>query len=211
MEASDPIRVVIVDDQRLVRDGLAELIGHELEVCGLAANGREAIELCQQNRVDVALVDVVMPVLDGPGCTRALLREQLVGAVLALTTYDTDDHLVAMLAAGAAGYVLKDIDPAELIQTLAPAALRRVLERFGRVPRTLPTGRDALTPRELDVLRLVARGLSNVEISERMALSESTVKSHIGRLLDKLTCRDRSQLVVLAYECGVVRPGDSVT
>lgn len=215
------IRVVIVDDQRLVREGLAELLGDDLDVVGTAGDGREGIELCRRTRPDVALVDVVMPVADGPACTRVIIDEGLAGHVLALTTYDSDEHLYAMLAAGAAGYILKDVAPADLVAaveavhagdpTLGPKALRRLIDRVGRVRRSLPTGPDELTGRELDVLRHVAAGRSNTEIAAVLYVSESTVKTHIGRLLDKLQCRDRSQLVVAAYETGLVRPGDAAS
>jgi DNA-binding NarL/FixJ family response regulator len=211
------VSVVVVDDQRLVREGLAELLSSDCDVVGQAANGAEAIELCRRLRPDVALVDVVMPVMDGPSCARALLGEQLVSRVIAITTYDADEHVFAMISAGASAFVLKDIEPAALVAAIqcvhagnslvAPSALTRLVERYGQPQRPAPHGADELTPRELEVLVLVARGLSNAEVGAEIFLSESTVKSHVGRLLDKFACRDRTQLVVAAYETGLVRPG----
>lgn len=212
------IRIVIIDDQRLVREGLAELLSAHVDVTGLAANGVEGIEVCRAQRPDVALVDVVMPEMDGPSCARRILAEGLSTRVLALTTYDTDENALAMLTAGASGYVLKDIEPLDLVAairfvhegetTLAPSALRRLVDRLGHVGSMLPSGPRALTERELQVLRLVARGRSNTELAKELHLSESTVKTYVGRLLDKLDCRDRSQLVMVAYETGIIRPGD---
>ena len=212
-------RIVIVDDQRLVREGLAELLSATFEIVGQAANGFEAIEICRRVRPQVALVDVVMPGMDGPTCVRQLLGENLVDKLIAITTYEADEHVFAMVDAGASGYVLKDIEVGELIATinlvvsgttlLAPAALRSMIARFGRPSRQLPSGPDAPTPRELDVVVHVARGLSNAEIAKAMFLSESTIKTHIGRVFEKFNCRDRAQLVIAAYESGLVRPGGS--
>jgi DNA-binding NarL/FixJ family response regulator len=210
--------VVVIDDQRLVREGLAELLASDFDVVGQAANGREGIELCRRVRPDVALVDVVMPVMDGPATTRVLVGDQLVGRVVAITTYDADEHVFAMINAGASGFVLKDIEVVELVAAirtvaagntlLAPSAMRRLVERFSSGRRALPTGPDEPTPRELDVLVRVARGLSNTEIAGALIVSESTIKTHIGKLFDKFQCRDRAQLVIAAYETGVVRPGE---
>jgi DNA-binding NarL/FixJ family response regulator len=209
--------VIVVDDQRLVREGLAELLASDFEIVGQAANGVEALELCRHTRPDVALVDVLMPTMAGPECTRRLLTEGLVTKVIAITTYDADEHVFAMIGAGASGFVLKDIEVAELIAAirvvaagntlLAPVALTRLITRFGGARRPLPEGPDALTDRELDVLVLVARGRSNSEIAAGLFLSESTVKTHIGRLFGKLHCRDRAQLVIAAYETGLITPG----
>jgi DNA-binding NarL/FixJ family response regulator len=212
------IRVVVIDDQPLVREGLAELLSSDFDVVGTAANGAEGIALCRRVRPEIALVDVVMPVMDGPACTRVLVGEQLVGRVVAITTYDADEHVFAMIQAGASGFVLKDIELPGLVAAittvaagntlLAAPAITRLIERFGRAHRALPEGAAAPTSRELDVLAKVARGLSNSEIGAAIFVSESTVKTHIGRLLHKFGCRDRAQLVIAAYETGLVRPGD---
>jgi DNA-binding NarL/FixJ family response regulator len=212
--------VVVVDDQRLVREGLAELLASDFKIVGQAANGVEALELCRRTRPDVALVDVVMPTMAGPECARRLLNEGLVAKVIAITTYDADEHVFSMIGAGASGFVLKDIEVAELVAAirvvaagnalLAPVALNRLIARFGGARRALPAGPDALTDRELDVLALVARGRSNSEIAAGLFLSESTVKTHIGRLFGKLQCRDRAQLVIAAYETGLTTPGNEV-
>jgi DNA-binding NarL/FixJ family response regulator len=211
--------IVVVDDQRLVREGLAELLASDFDVVGQAANGAEAIELCHRTHPEVALVDVVMPTMGGPECTRRLLDGRLVGKVIAITTYDADEHVFSMIGAGASGFVLKDIEVAELTAAirlvaagntlLAPDALTRLIARFGSANRSLPTGPDAPTDRELAVLEKIARGFSNAEIATALFLGESTVKTHIGRLLSKLQCRDRAQLVIAAYETGVIRAGSS--
>jgi DNA-binding NarL/FixJ family response regulator len=209
--------IVVVDDQPLVREGLAELLASDFDVVGQASNGIDAIELCRAVRPDVALVDVVMPRMAGPECSRRLLEDGFVKRVIAMTTYDADEHVFSMIGAGASGFVLKDIEIAELVAAitvvaagntlLAPDALTRLIARFGGAQRSLPSGPDALTDRELDVLALVARGRSNGEIATALFLGESTVKTHIGRLLSKLHCRDRAQLVIAAYETGIVTPG----
>lgn len=209
--------LVVIDDQRLVREGLAELLAADFDVVGQAANGRDGIDLCRRVRPDIALVDVVMPVMNGPTATRILVEEELVGRVVAITTYDADEHVYEMITAGASGFVLKDIEVVELVNAihtvaagntlLAPSAMRRLVERFSGARRTLPAGPNEPTTRELDVLVRVARGLSNTEIAAALIVSESTVKTHIGKLFDKFECRDRSQLVIAAYETGLVRPG----
>lgn len=211
------ISIVVADDQRLVREGLAELLAAHFEVLGHAADGLEAIDLCRRMPPDVALVDVVMPTMGGPECTHQLLTKGLAGKVIAITTYDADEHVVEMIGAGASGFVLKDIEVSELVAAiravyagnslLAPATLTRLIGRFAQPQRALPTGCDSLTDREHEVLRHVARGLTNAEVAAAMFLSESTVKTHIGRLFTKLRCRDRAQLVIFAYEAGLVRPG----
>jgi DNA-binding NarL/FixJ family response regulator len=212
------IRLVIVDDQRLIREGLAELLSPHFEIVGQAANGSDAIKLCREARPNVALIDVVMPVMDGPTCARLLLADGLVDKVIAMTTYDADEHVFAMVNAGASGFVLKDIDPTELVATinlamsgsalLAPAALHEMIARHGKNRRPLPSGPNTPTPRELDVVIHIARGLSNSEIAHAMFLSESTIKTHIGRVFEKFDCRDRAQLVIAAYETGLVHPGE---
>lgn len=211
------MKIVIIDDEALVRVGLAELVGHEFEVVGQARNGREGLELCRRLRPEVAVIDVVMPIMDGPACTRAIVAEQLPTRVLAVTSYDTNANVFEMLAAGASGFVLKDIEPEALVRAikvvaqgqalLAPSAVRHLIERFGRPGRGLPTGPDALSERELEVLVWVAQGLKNQEIASAARVSVSTIKTHVSRLLAKLDCRDRAQLVIAAYEMGVVRTG----
>jgi DNA-binding NarL/FixJ family response regulator len=211
--------LVVIDDQRLVREGLAELLTSDFDVVGQAGNGRDGVDLCRRLRPDVALVDVVMPVMDGPATTRALVTEQLVGRVVAITTYDADEHVFAMINAGASGFILKDIDLVDLVSAihtvaaghtlLAPTAIRRLVERFSATRSPLPGGPDAPTARELDVLVHVAKGLSNAEVAAALFVSESTVKTHIGKLFDKFRCRDRAQLVIAAYEAGLVRPGET--
>ena len=211
------LRVVLIDDEALVRNGLAQLLSEHVDVVGQAVDGRDGLELCRRLRPDVAIVDVRMPVLDGIACTEAIVAEGLPTRVLAVTSFESDEHVYRMLRAGAAGFVLKDIEPMELVQAirviadgqalLVPSALRRLVDRFARPSSALPTGPDALSVRELEILRFVAAGLSNEEITRRAHVSVSTVKTHISALLGKLGCRDRAQLVVEAYERGVVDVG----
>ena len=208
--------VVVIDDQRLVREGLAHLISPHLDVLGTAADGREGLALCRRAVPDVALVDVVMPVMDGPAFTTEAIRTKAVGAVLAITTYDLDAHAAAMLRAGASGFVLKDMDSDELVRAirvvhdgdrlLAPSLTCRLLDRF------VATGHQQeavaqLSSRETEVLLLVSDGKSNAEVARELHLSVSTIKTHIGHLLAKLDRRDRVGLVIAAYESGLVRPG----
>ncbi len=212
------MRLVVMEDQRLVREGVVELLSKHVEVVGQAANGREGLALCLQLRPDVALVDVVMPVMDGPACTREIVAAKLPTRVLAFTTHDTDAHVFSMLDAGAVGLVLKDTELPELVRAievvhegqslLSPSVTRRLIERFGRPTRALPTGVNTLSPREIEVLKVLAKGLSNEEIAQQAEIGVSTVKSHVSNLLQKLHCRDRVQLVIRAYESGLVRPGD---
>jgi DNA-binding NarL/FixJ family response regulator len=211
------VRLVVVEDQRLVREGLVELLSSHFEVVGQAANGKEGAELCQRLAPQLALVDVVMPVMDGPACTRAIVESGIATRVLACSTHDSDAHLFSMLNAGAAGFVLKDIETAELVRALqvihyghsllSPSVTRRLIERFGRAGKQLPEGPDKLSPRELDIFERVASGQSNEEIAEAAGVSLSTVKTHVSSLLAKLQCRDRIQLVIRAYESGMIRPG----
>ncbi|MEV6973894.1 response regulator transcription factor [Kitasatospora sp. NPDC093806] len=221
------IRVIIVDDQAMVRAGFAALLGaqDDIEVAGDAADGAQALELSGRVHPDVVLMDVRMPVLDGLEATRRLLAPAADGThrpkVLMLTTFDVDDYVYEALRAGASGFLLKDAPPADLIAAvrvvaagealLAPSVTRRLIEDFARTrpaKRHDPTLRvDGLTPRETEVLELIARGLSNQEIAARLVLAEQTVKTHIGRILAKLDLRDRAQAVVLAYESGLVTPG----
>ena len=219
------IRVLLVDDQELVRTGFRMILGGEtdIDVVGEASNGREALEQAARLRPDVIVMDIRMPVMDGLEATRRLLSEPGVEAarVLVLTTFDADEHVVQALRAGASGFLLKDVAPVDFVKAIrtvaagdaliAPTVTRRLLSRFAQLP--LPgdalqvEGLAQLTDREHEVLKLVALGLSNREIAERLTLAEPTVKTHVSHLLLKLESRDRAQLVVLAYESGVVRPG----
>lgn len=218
------IRVLLADDQALVRSGFRLILERdaELEVVGEAEDGRRAVELARETRPDVVLMDVRMPELDGIEATRLLLQDgSFAGRVLVLTTFDLDDYLVEAFRAGASGFLLKDVLPADLLHAvrvvsrgealLAPALTRRLLEEHVERAR-LTTGREnrfgELTERELEVANAVARGLSNAEIGAQLYLSEATVKTHVTRVLAKLGVRDRVQIVVAAYECGLVTPGD---
>ncbi|MFC5664078.1 response regulator [Kitasatospora misakiensis] len=221
------IRVIIVDDQAMVRAGFAALLSaqSDIDVVGDAADGAQALEVTGRSHPDVVLMDVRMPVMDGLEAARRLLDPAVPGAhrpkVLMLTTFDVDDYVYEALRAGASGFLLKDAPPADLIAAvrvvaagealLAPSVTRRLIEDFARTrpaPRRDPKLRlNGLTPRETEVLELIARGLSNQEIAARLVLAEQTVKTHIGRILAKLDLRDRAQAVVLAYESGLVTPG----
>jgi DNA-binding NarL/FixJ family response regulator len=221
------IRVVIVDDQAMVRAGFAALLGaqSDIDVVGDAADGRQALEVSGRTHPDVVLMDVRMPEMDGLEAARRLLDPAAGGGhrpkVLMLTTFDVDDYVYEALRAGASGFLLKDAPPADLISAvrvvaagealLAPSVTRRLIEDFARTrpaPRRDPRLRlSGLTPRETEVLELIARGLSNQQIAERLIVAEQTVKTHIGRILAKLGLRDRAQAVVLAYESGLVTPG----
>jgi DNA-binding NarL/FixJ family response regulator len=212
-------RVVVVDDQELVRAGFRLILERAgMDVVGEARDGLEALEVCEATGPDVVLMDVRMPRLDGIEATRRLVAARPEVRVLALTTFDLDEYVFAAVQAGACGFLLKDVSPDDLVHAvgvvargeamLAPALTRRLLERFAAQPPT--TGEvvlDGVTDRERDVLVLVARGLSNVEISRELFLSEATVKTYVSRLFAKLGVRDRVQLAVLAYERGVVRVG----
>jgi DNA-binding NarL/FixJ family response regulator len=215
------IRVVVVDDQGMVRAGLAGILDtqEDIEVVGQAGDGVAAVRLVQQVRPDVVLMDVRMPGTDGIEATRRLAGSS--ARILMLTTFDMDEYVYAAMKAGACGFLLKDAPAESLIDAvrgaargdalLAPAITRRLVEEFVRRP--APGSGDAtrlapLTAREREVLAEVARGRSNAEIAARLFLSEATVKTHVTRTLTKLRLRDRAQAVVLAYESGLVRPGD---
>jgi DNA-binding NarL/FixJ family response regulator len=221
------IRVLIADDQALVRAGFAKLLDTEpgIDVIAEAADGREAIELAKRKRPDVVLMDVRMPGVDGLQATRSVLADSS-GAtrVLILTTFDLDEYVYDALKAGASGFLLKDSPPDELIGAIhvvadgnaliAPSITRRLIAEFAKrpTPRAQADGVLAgVTPRELDVLRLVARGLNNAEIATELVVSEATIKTHVGSLLFKLDLRDRVQAVVLAYESGLIQPGQTAT
>jgi DNA-binding NarL/FixJ family response regulator len=214
--------VVVVDDQELVRSGFALILERAgFEVVGQAADGLEGIEVALATEPDVVLMDVRMPQLDGIEATRRLLAELPNTRVLALTTFDLDEYIYAAVRAGASGFLLKDVSPDGLVDAvraiargdtmLAPALTRRLLERFasGPTPGTLPDELLQLSEREIDVLRLVARGLPNAAIGTELFLSEATVKTYVSRLLSTLEVRDRVQLAVLAYESGLVTAGQA--
>ncbi len=219
------IRVLLVDDQQLVRTGFRMILEDEpdIEVVGEAADGRLAIELAGHVRPDVVVMDIRMPVMDGIEATRRLVRDGAVPdlRVLVLTTFDADENVVEALRAGASGFLLKDVTPTDFVAAirivgagdalLAPGVTRRLLDRYADQLPPVDAGRAEelreLTDRELEVLRLIARGLSNREIAEQLVLAEPTVKTHVSHVLDKLGLRDRAQAVVLAYEAGLVRPG----
>ncbi|MEV6199034.1 response regulator transcription factor [Streptomyces sp. NPDC051771] len=222
----DVTRVLVVDDQVLLRGSFRILVENEpgLTAVGEAGDGAEAVELARLHRPDVVLMDVRMPVMDGIEATRRICGSPETAGVrvLILTTFDLDEYVYAALRAGAAGFLLKDSPPAEVLAAirvvatgdslLAPSVTRRLVEEFTRRPDPAP-GRGAaslagVTEREREVLELIARGLSNDEITARLHLSMGTVKTHIGRLLSKLAARDRAQLVIAAYESGVVSPSD---
>jgi DNA-binding NarL/FixJ family response regulator len=218
------IRVLLADDQALVRGGFRAILGAEpdIEVVAEASDGAEALELAARHRVDVALMDIRMPRLDGIEATRRLLAEARSPPtrVLVLTTFDLDDYVYEALRAGASGFLLKEVLPEQLAPAvrivaagealLAPSITRRLIERFaqGPVPGRQPgTSLEELTPRELEVLRLLARGMSNAEIAQQLIVGEATVKTHVAHVLAKLNLRDRIHAVVFAYESGLVQPG----
>jgi DNA-binding NarL/FixJ family response regulator len=220
------VRVVIADDQELVRTGFAMILKSAgIDVVGQAADGVEVVELVERLRPDVVLMDIRMPRLDGLEATRRILARKPVAAggdpirIVVLTTFDLDRYVYEALAAGASGFLLKDVSASHLANAvrlvitgdalLAPTITRRLVERHARrdAAHALVHSKVAgLTPRELEVLRLVARGLNNRELAERLHLSEATVKTHVNHILTKLGLRDRIQAVVLAYETGLVEP-----
>ena len=216
------IRVLLADDQALMRAGFRALLDAEdgLEVVGEAADGAAAVNQSRLLRPDVVLMDVQMPGLDGIEATRRIAADPGLGGVrvLILTNFGLDSYVFAALRAGASGFLLKDADPAELLQAvaavargdalLAPAVTRTLISQFVNAPPpTDPAaGRDVLTAREREIAELVARGLSNDEIADRMVISPLTVKTHVNRAMMKLHCRDRAQLVVWAYESGLIAP-----
>ena len=213
--------VLVVDDQALVRVGLRKVLEAEpdVEVVGEAADGQDAVAAARRLRPDVVLMDIRMPVLDGIEATRRIVAAQSGTHVLVLTTFGLDGYVYDALRAGASGFMLKDAPPEEIAAAvrivaggdalLAPAVTRAVIQEFARrpAPATAPAALDDLTPREREVLDLLARGLSNPEICERLVISEATTKTHVARILQKLDLRDRVQAVIYAYESGIVQPG----
>ena len=216
------MRVLVVDDQELVRTGFSLILERAgMSVVGEAGDGLAAVELALDTTPDVVLMDIRMPRLDGIEATRRLLAQLPDARVLVLTTFDLDEYVYAAVQAGASGFLLKDVSPDDLVHAvhvvargeamLAPTLTRRLLERFASqpLPGVLSPAVSSLTERELAVLRLVARGLSNADIASNLFLSEATVKTYVSRLLAKLGLRDRVQLAVLAYESGLVQAGES--
>jgi DNA-binding NarL/FixJ family response regulator len=215
------IGVLLADDERLVRAGFRMILKAEcdIEVVGEAADGVEAVEEARKLRPDVVLMDIRMPTLDGLQATRRILAGQDPRPrVIVLTTFDRDEYVYEALRAGASGFLLKDAPEDRLLAAIrvaadggsifAPSATRRLVEEFARrARREAPPELDELTPRELEVLRLIARGLSNEEIAAKLVVSEHTAKTHVAHILRKLNLRDRTQAVVLAYESGIVEPG----
>ncbi|MFI7445923.1 response regulator [Nonomuraea sp. NPDC049714] len=217
-----PLRVVIADDQALVRTGFRMILTADgIEVVAEAADGAEAVAAVRRTRPDAVLMDVRMPRMDGLEATRRILSgDASETRVLILTTYDLDQYVYAALTAGASGFLLKDVTPEHLVAALrlvrsgdallAPAITRRLIERFARrdeAKAALHRDLSELTPRELEVLRLLATGLTNAELADRLTISPTTVKTHVARILSKLGLRDRVQAVVVAYETGLVSPG----
>ena len=217
------IRVLVADDQALVRDGFGMILDAQpdIEVVAEAEDGREAVDLARELRPDVVLMDIRMPEVDGIEATRRLMADGIATRVLMLTTFDQNEYVYEAMKAGASGFLLKDVRREELVNAvrvvaagdalLAPTLTRRLIEDFVRrpPPGAPPSGPIAeLTERESEVLRLIARGLSNAEIAAELVVSDATVKTHVARILSKLGLRDRIQAVVLAYETGFVQPGE---
>jgi DNA-binding NarL/FixJ family response regulator len=221
-----PIRVLLADDQKLLRAGFRVLLerGDDIEVVGEAADGAEAVDAARTARPDVVLMDIRMPVLDGLEATRRIVADELLRGVrvVVLTTFELDEYVFEALRAGASGFLLKDIDPDDLRQAvrvvaggealLSPSVTRRLITEFASRPARPPSDPArlaALTEREREVLALVAGGLSNDEIGRRLFMSPATAKTHVSRAMAKLGARDRAQLVMVAYETGLVTPGQS--
>jgi DNA-binding NarL/FixJ family response regulator len=219
------VRVGVADDQPLIRTALRSMIDHtsDLELIGEAADGEQAVELARRHRPDVVLMDIRMPVMDGLEATRRITADaNLAGVrVVVLTTFDDGDYVHGAIRAGASGFLLKDAPPEDVLDAirvvargdalLAPSVTRRIIEELAARPdadRPPPPQLDILTDREREVLALVGRGLSNVEIGERLYVSPATAKTHVSHVMTKLYARDRAQLVVIAYESGLIRPGE---
>jgi DNA-binding NarL/FixJ family response regulator len=215
------VRVLLVDDDDLMRAGLRSVLSSDetIEVVGEAGDGRGVVDLIQQLRPELVLMDIRMPELDGIAATREVLAVEPDVKVVVLTTFEEDDYIFEALSAGASGFLLKRTKPEELIAAihtvadgdslLSPSVTRRVIDRMATQPVSALSGDrlDELTPREREVLELVGRGLSNREIAEAFVIEESTVKTHVKRILMKLRLRDRVQAVIFAYETGLIRPG----
>jgi DNA-binding NarL/FixJ family response regulator len=216
------IKVLIADDQALVRAGFKMILetDPDIRVVAEADDGAEAVESALRTRPDIALMDIRMPGMDGLEATRRIIAAPTPPRVLILTTFDLDEYVFDALTAGASGFLLKDVAPEQLLagiriiaqgdSLLSPSVTRRLIESFvrdGRQTREPPPVLDELTPRELEILQLVARGLSNTEIADQLVVSSTTIKTHVARVLMKLALRDRIQAVVFAYENGVIRPG----
>jgi DNA-binding NarL/FixJ family response regulator len=216
-------RVLVVDDQALVRAGFRMIIDAEddMRVVGEANDGTEAIELARRTTPNIVLMDIRMPNMDGIEATKRLTASNGAPHVIILTTYDLDEYVFEALAAGASGFLLKDVPPEDLVKAirvttqgealLAPSVTRRLIEQFAHSrPPSFPAGKlEGLTDREVEVLTLMARGMSNSEIAGTLFVGESTVKTHVGHILEKLALRDRVQAVIFAYEVGLVQPGQS--
>jgi DNA-binding NarL/FixJ family response regulator len=223
---TEPPRVVIADDQALVRTGFAMILAASgIEVVGEAADGAQAIDAVRRTRPDVVLMDIRMPEIDGLEATRRILSGAVTAPrIIILTTFDLDRYVYAALTAGASGFLLKDVSPEHLVAAvrlvrsgdalLAPTITRRLVERFAShddQAATLHRDLSTLTPRELEVLQLLAKGLSNAELATTLQLGETTVKTHVTRILSKLNLRDRAQAIVVAYETGLITPGAAST
>ena len=218
------IRVLLADDQALVRAGFRMIIDAQpdMTVVAEAADGNDALDQTRHERPDVILMDIRMPGIDGIDATRRLIASGCVARILMLTTFDLDEYLYEAIRAGASGFLLKTAPPRQLIAAIrdamtgdtlvAPTITRRLVEEFVARPRpdtAAPSALSRLTPREFEVLKLIAKGLSNTELARALFVSETTAKTHVARILNKLSLRDRVQAVVMAYEAGVVRPGDA--
>jgi DNA-binding NarL/FixJ family response regulator len=218
------VRVLLVDDQSLIRAGFRMILEAEegIEVVGEAADGIQAVDSVKRLKPDVVLMDIRMPEMDGIEATRQITAAKGSPKVLMLTTFDLDEYVYDALRAGASGFLLKDVPAEQLVDglrvvgegeaLLAPSVTRRLIEEFSRTTpsqRELPRTLEELTPRELEVFKLLARGMSNAEIAAELVVSDTTVKTHVARILMKLDVRDRVQAVVLAYESGLVAPGET--
>ena len=218
------IRVLLADDQALVRAGFRALLDaqRDIEVVGEAADGEQAVRMAAEHRPDVVLMDIRMPGVDGLSATRRIAQDSRLAEVkvVILTTFDLDEYVFEALTVGASGFLVKDTEPVDLLNAvrvvaagealLSPSVTRRLIERFAssvRQPAKVPRQMDSLTEREREVMALVGAGLSNDEIAQRLVVSPATAKTHVSRAMIKLGARDRAQLVVLAYESGLVRPG----
>jgi DNA-binding NarL/FixJ family response regulator len=215
------IRVLVADDQSLLRAGFRMIIDAQpdMRVVAEASDGADALEGVRRHRPEVVLMDIRMPVLDGIAATRRITATSDGPRVVILTTWDLDEYVFEALSAGASGFLLKDVPPEDLVRAIrvtaagdalcAPSVTRKLIEAYtsGRTPTPGTVALDSLTEREREILELVARGLSNAEVGQRLHVGESTVKSHVGHILGKLELRDRVQAVILAYEAGLVRPG----